>query len=305
MKDSLTPPRRDREDPRRATPAGTIRECRHSYTRCPRKRDSPRVDRCGAATCYSAALCCRLRCYHRSRPLPLRSLPAISTHRSTGRRCGASRELAGKPYQAQDVKLPDPFSKLTYDQYRTIRFDTSRTLWRGAGLPFEIQFFHPGFLYTNRIDLYEVTGGQAQPIRYSPDLFNFGELPRPTGEGLGFAGFRIHHPLNRPDYSDEICAFLGASYFRAVGRHQGYGLSAAAWPSRPRTPGERSSQPSKPSGLSGRCRAAAQLSFMRYSTARARRRRSGSTSDPATRRSSTSSARSTRARILQRPGSLL
>ena len=139
---------------------------------------------------------------------------------------GIARELAGKPYQAQDVKLPDPFSKLTYDQYRTIRFDTSRTLWRGAGLPFEIQFFHPGFLYTNRIDLYEVTGGQAQPIRYSPDLFNFGELPRPTGEGLGFAGFRIHHPLNRPDYSDEICAFLGASYFRAVGRHQGYGLSA-------------------------------------------------------------------------------
>jgi hypothetical protein len=57
-------------------------------------------------------------------------------------------------------------------------------------------------------------------------LFNFGELPRPTGEGLGFAGFRIHHPLNRPDYFDEICAFLGASYFRAVARHQGYGLSA-------------------------------------------------------------------------------
>src|SRR5438477_235863 len=44
---------------------------------------------------------------------------------------------------------------------------------------------------------------------------------------------------------------------------------------------------------------------MRCSTARALRRRSGSTSDLATRRSSTSNARSTRAQILRRPGSPL
>ena len=33
-------------------------------------------------------------------------------------------------------------------------------------------------------------------------------------------------PINRPDYFDEVCAFLGASYFRAVAKGQGYGLSA-------------------------------------------------------------------------------
>jgi len=139
---------------------------------------------------------------------------------------GIARELAGKPYQPQDANLPDPFSKLTYDQYRKIRFDSGHALWRGIGLPFEIQFFHPGFLYTSRVDIYEVSAGQAQPIRYSPDLFDYGELPRPTGEGLGFAGFRVHSPLNRPDHFDELCAFLGASYFRAVARNQGYGISA-------------------------------------------------------------------------------
>ncbi|MBO0736301.1 MAG: glucan biosynthesis protein, partial [Alphaproteobacteria bacterium] len=139
---------------------------------------------------------------------------------------GMARELADKPYRPPDTKLPDPFSKLTYDQYRAIRFDPNRALWHGTGVPFEIQFFHPGFLYKSLVEIYEVNAGQAQPVRYSPDLFDFGELPRPTGEGLGFAGFRVHNPLNRPDYFDEVCAFLGASYFRAVARHQGYGLSA-------------------------------------------------------------------------------
>ena len=32
--------------------------------------------------------------------------------------------------------------------------------------------------------------------------------------------------MNRPDYYDEVCVFLGASYFRAVGKGETYGLSA-------------------------------------------------------------------------------
>ena len=32
--------------------------------------------------------------------------------------------------------------------------------------------------------------------------------------------------MNRPDYKDEVVVFLGASYFRAVGKGQVYGLSA-------------------------------------------------------------------------------
>ena len=42
----------------------------------------------------------------------------------------------------------------------------------------------------------------------------------------GFSGFRIHGPINRADYLDEYVVFQGASYFRAVGRGQVYGLSA-------------------------------------------------------------------------------
>ena len=71
----------------------------------------------------------------------------------------------------------------------------------------------------------EVAGGQATEIAYSPELFTFDKVAPPPGN-IGFAGFRLHYPLNRPDYYDEVCTFLGASYFRAVAKGQGYGLSA-------------------------------------------------------------------------------
>src|SRR5690606_10243384 len=47
-----------------------------------------------------------------------------------------------------------------------------------------------------------------------------------TWGDLGFAGFRMHYPLNSEAYKDELVVFLGASYFRALGAGQQYGLSA-------------------------------------------------------------------------------
>ena len=90
-----------------------------------------------------------------------------------------AQELAQKSFQAPDGKLPEPLPHLTYDQYRDFRFDPQRALWRDQGLLFTLQLFHRGFLYTNRVDLYQVVDGVAQPIRYSPDLFTFGANPRP------------------------------------------------------------------------------------------------------------------------------
>jgi len=142
---------------------------------------------------------------------------------------GMARDLAARPFRAPDSSPPAPLGSIGYDQYRDIRFEPQRALWREAGLPFQMQMFHRGFLYGARVDLFEVADGQARPIPYSPDLFGFGNAlggrPAPTGN-IGFGGFRLHAPINRPDYFDEICSFLGASYFRAVGKDLGYGLSA-------------------------------------------------------------------------------
>src|SRR5215210_3179773 len=138
-----------------------------------------------------------------------------------------ARDAAGKPYKAPDSKLPDNLKNIDYDHYRQIRFLPERALWRGEKLPFEVQFFHRGFFYAPRVDIYEVAGGQATKIPYRPDGFSFGSnQPPPPDTDLGFAGFRIHAPINRPDYYDEVCVFLGATYFRAVAKGEIYGLSA-------------------------------------------------------------------------------
>jgi periplasmic glucans biosynthesis protein len=136
-----------------------------------------------------------------------------------------ARQMAQKAYQAPDATLPDQLKNLDYQQYRSIRFDPSHALWKGEGLRFTAEFFHRGYLYKEAVQIYEVADGRATHIRYNPAMFTFGKVAPPTAD-IGFAGFRLHYPLNRADYFDEICAFLGASYFRAVAKHQGYGLSA-------------------------------------------------------------------------------
>lgn len=138
---------------------------------------------------------------------------------------GLARALADAPYKEPDTGLPGPYKDLAYDAYRQIRFDPAQSLWRGQALPFEAQFFHRGSIFAGRVDVFEVVDGQATPVPYRADAFDFGLAPKPDGD-LGWAGFRIHAPLNRTDYKDEVAVFLGATYFRAVGRGQGYGLSA-------------------------------------------------------------------------------
>ena len=138
----------------------------------------------------------------------------------------AARDLASRPFQPQETGLPGYLANISYDQYRSLRFNKDHALWRGTKEPWQVEFFHRGSIYKGRVDVNEVVDGRSNPVRYSPDQFNFGDLQRPTNEDLGFAGFRLHAPINRPDYFDEVCAFLGASYFRAVAKGLGYGLSA-------------------------------------------------------------------------------
>lgn len=136
-----------------------------------------------------------------------------------------ARKLAQQPYKAPDTTLPAELKDLDYQAYRSIRFAPDHALWRERKLRFTAEFFMRGFLYKDRVDVFEVVDGHATPIAYRPDLFVSDKVKLPVGD-VGFAGFRLHYPLNRADYYDEVCAFLGASYFRAVAKGQGYGLSA-------------------------------------------------------------------------------
>lgn len=140
-----------------------------------------------------------------------------------------ARTLAGQPYSPPDTdKIPQALKNLDYDQYQDIRFARNQALWRGQAL-FNVEFFHLGFHYLDPVIINQVVNGNVSEVPYNPALFTFGANKNLSGKlssDLGFAGFRIHYPLNRPDYKDEVIAFLGASYFRMVGRGQSYGISA-------------------------------------------------------------------------------
>ena len=139
-----------------------------------------------------------------------------------------ARLLAGHEFRAPESKLPDVLEDLGIEQYRQIRFRPDQALWAADG-KFTTQFFHLGSYYDDPVRVFAVVEGNAAEVQYSPALFDFGETdlgPKPLPETLGYAGFRVHTALNSPDYLDELISFLGASYFRALGRGMRYGMSA-------------------------------------------------------------------------------
>src|SRR5699024_6431511 len=127
------------------------------------------------------------------------------------------RYLAGREYHSPKIELPKAIRGLSWDQYQSIRYKEDTAIW--ADDPhsnFRLELFHLGLHYKTPVKMFEVTDGKAREIVYRTDLFDFdntGINPAQIPKGLGFAGFRV---FQRKDWQRDICAFLGASYFRAV-----------------------------------------------------------------------------------------
>jgi periplasmic glucans biosynthesis protein len=136
-----------------------------------------------------------------------------------------AKMLATKPYVTRVSTVPEKLRKLNYEQHRFIAFNPAQSWWRRDGLPFQLQFFHPGFIFDKTVQIHEVRGREEQLIPFSAKFFNYGiddygEIP----ENMGFSGFRLLYNLNHPQ--DELGAFQGASYFRLLCMKAVYGLSA-------------------------------------------------------------------------------
>ncbi len=149
-----------------------------------------------------------------------------------------------RPFRAEDVvemararaaeafqptpEAPEAWLKLGFDAYRDIRYRADRAIWRGEDSRFEAQLLPPGYGFRRPVEIAVVENGSARVIPFERDRFTFGpltpDLPDPGARG--YSGFRLHTPINRPDYADEFVVFHGATYFRAVARGQVYGLSA-------------------------------------------------------------------------------
>ena len=127
--------------------------------------------------------------------------------------------VARAPYR-QPAAADPALVGLSYDAYRKQRFRTDQSTWRGGGTPFELQFFPLGRNFTRPLTLYEVVGDEARPLRVPASAFE-------GGAPAGAAGVRIHRWVDQPRrQSEELVAFLGASYYRMVAQGLSYGLSA-------------------------------------------------------------------------------
>ena len=135
---------------------------------------------------------------------------------------------ARRPYRAPSREAPLELQALSYDEYRYIRFRPERSRWRAEKLPFELMFLHLGRSQILPVRMNEIASDRVRYIRYEGDdwYLERNKLSPKTWGDLGFAGFRAHYPLNNSEYKDEVVAFAGASYFRALGVGQRYGMSA-------------------------------------------------------------------------------
>ncbi|WP_028582680.1 glucan biosynthesis protein [Desulfogranum japonicum] len=139
-----------------------------------------------------------------------------------------ARNLARKPYQPIEQTIPDAIKNMDYDTYRNIAFSPKQAIWAKTDLPYQMQFFLLGHIFKNPIEVGIVEKNRVHTVHYHPEMFVNRNNPDQSlpKEEVGFSGFRLHNPMNRPDYFDEVVVFQGASYFRSLGKKQNYGLSA-------------------------------------------------------------------------------
>lgn len=149
-----------------------------------------------------------------------------------------ARALAAQPY-AKDKSLPaDVLWRIDYEAHGKIKYDTDLALFRDGPGAFPVTFFHLGRYFQVPVHMHvlERDGEQfhSREILYDPNYF---DMPRdsPARElpkGAGFAGFRFQESRHAKgagalDWKkNDWVAFLGASYFRAIGELHQYGLSA-------------------------------------------------------------------------------
>lgn len=140
------------------------------------------------------------------------------------------RNKASQPFDAALPELPAAFADLDYDGFRKVQFDVGKARWAEADIGYQVHAFPMGWLYKEPVSLFEVADGVARPFDFGLadfKIYDAAMVSELEGQRFpGVSGFRINYPLNTPDTIDELISFLGASYFRALGRGNIYGLSA-------------------------------------------------------------------------------
>jgi periplasmic glucans biosynthesis protein len=138
------------------------------------------------------------------------------------------------PY-VRDNSLPqDVLDRIDYDAHGKIKFNTDYALFRDGPGSFPVTFFHLGYFFRTPVRMYVLSSAGNDPVAreilYDPSYFSMplDSPARKLPKDAGFAGFRFQESRvgGGPDWrTNDWVAFLGASYFRAIGELEQYGLS--------------------------------------------------------------------------------
>ena len=141
-----------------------------------------------------------------------------------------AKALASQAYVPPERPAPEVTSRLDYGKVGQIKFRTEAALWADGPAPFPATFFHLGTFFQKRVAISVVDGDKAREIVYKKSYFDMpADNPaQQRPDGVGFAGFRFQESRTGSlDWKkNDWVAFLGASYFRAIGELFQYGLSA-------------------------------------------------------------------------------
>ncbi|MES2907394.1 MAG: glucan biosynthesis protein D [Pseudomonadota bacterium] len=137
--------------------------------------------------------------------------------------------MADEIYVAPAHPAPEIVNKIDYDAHSKLRFKRELALYADMPGAYPVTFFHLGMYFPKKVTINILGGETARELIYDDSYF---EMPTDSpahklGRDSGFAGFRLQEDHFSPEgHLLDWCAFLGASYFRAVDENGQYGMSA-------------------------------------------------------------------------------
>ncbi|TDR85411.1 glucan biosynthesis protein [Enterovirga rhinocerotis] len=146
-----------------------------------------------------------------------------------------ARTISKRPFAAPPTDLPEPFANLNYERYVAIRSLPGGRIWEGENRGFVAEPLPRGFVFTTRVGLFTVEDGQVRRVAFDKSRFDFGELPvKSDTADPGFSGFRLLSTSSETPW--EFALVQGATFFRAAGRGQPFGIIARALTLKPGEP---------------------------------------------------------------------
>jgi glucans biosynthesis protein len=142
-----------------------------------------------------------------------------------------AEEKARAPYLSPPMPDARILKRINYDAARAIHYDLDSALYGNGSGPYPVTFLTCSVAFLKSIKMYALDGDAAREVIFHPDYFirpgnsPLNDLP---SEPSPFAGFELRQAYNKPGLRDHEgwARFIGASYFRAVGEANQFGLSA-------------------------------------------------------------------------------